>query len=61
MATETKDAEMKEVNGDATKEEEPDPKQAQKDKDLLTFEGKTPFILINAHHPFFGAVPFPQT
>ena len=47
MATVTKDVEMKDAEGDAKKEEEVDPKQAQKDKDLLTFEGT---ILFNAHY-----------
>lgn len=41
----SKDVEMKDV-GDEKKEEEPDPKQVQKDKDLLTFEG----IPFNEHH-----------
>ena len=40
MSTATKDVDMKEVNGVEEKESEPDPKQVQKDKDLLTFEGK---------------------
>lgn len=35
----SKDVEMKDVE-EEKKEEEPDPKQVQKDKDLLTFEGK---------------------
>ena len=55
MATVSKDVEMKDVEEDKSKdekkkEEEPDPKQVQKDKDLLTFEGnyKIPF---NAHFP----------
>ncbi len=39
MAAETKDVEMKDVEEDKTKKEEIDPKQVQKDKDLLTFEG----------------------
>lgn len=37
-ATGSKDAEMKDLE-DEKKEEEPDPKQVQKDKDLLAFEG----------------------
>lgn len=37
-ASESKDVEMKDVE-EEKKEEEPDPKQVQKDKDLLTFEG----------------------
>lgn len=42
----TKDVEMKDV--EEKKAEEPDPKQVQKDKDLLTFEGKVK-IPFNAH------------
>ena len=39
----SKDVEMKDEEGkeEQKKEEEPDPKQVQKDKDLLTFEGRS--------------------
>lgn len=50
----TKDVEMKDV--EEKKAEEPDPKQVQKDKDLLTFEGKVK-IPFNAHR--YGLFFFP--
>ncbi len=50
VATGSKDAEMKDVEDDKAKDEEPDPKQVQKDKDLLTFEGKNRHIPHNVHH-----------
>ena len=39
MATDTKDVEMKDVEDKKSTEEATDPKQGQKDKDLLLFEG----------------------
>lgn len=56
MATVSKDVEMKDVEEDKSKDEkekdeEPDPKQVQKDKDLLTFEGNYEKTLFNAHCP----------
>ena len=46
----SKDVEMKDTEEEKPKEAEEDPKQTQKDKDLLTFEGRAAILLRSGGH-----------